>query len=264
MARQLLAQAQKRKIEELEDDKSSMYEIIWYLQTTSPDEATALLQQLRAYRGNDLGAILEQFDRGTHDEETPVSQPNDTPSSVSSSNNTVSTALTIPEIIDHPRFQDRPSNPNSPPTYLVPLSSWGEFATVNGLDGSLEMFFNCVGLLFYIMKREDVQLNIQAIRAAGHAHTPLGDIVNNGSGLGLATMVSELAGMAAIGVVHAQLADPVSAPPSRLADYFYAVAKQGLDFAIRNNPLRAMKVAALVAMYNVALHAQVALAYTGK
>lgn len=234
-----------------------MYEILWYLQTTSPDKATALLQHLRASQGDDIGAVLKHFDQGRHDTSSF------TPTSLSTGNSTVGTALTVPDVMDHPQLQAVSSDFDGQTSICPSASSWGEYATVNGLDGALEMYFNCVGVLFYVMSKDDVQKSIQAIRIADHAHTPLGDIVSSSGSLQLITVASELAGMAAIGVVHAQLADPVSAPPSELANYFYAIAKHGLDFAIRYNPIRAMKVAALVAMYNVVVHAQVALAYTG-
>ncbi|KAK1910316.1 hypothetical protein P3342_006591 [Pyrenophora teres f. teres] len=68
-----LAQAQKRKIEELEEDKSSLYEVLWYLQTTSPEKASALLQLLRAAQGEDIGGILKQFEQSrSQSVETPA------------------------------------------------------------------------------------------------------------------------------------------------------------------------------------------------
>jgi hypothetical protein len=77
-------------------------------------------------------------------------------------------------------------------------------------------------------------------------------------------MAAELAGMASIGIVHAQLANPTTAPLAELGEYFYAVAKLGLDTAIVYNPLRAVKLCTLIAMYNIIIHATVALAYLGK
>ncbi|KAK1910317.1 hypothetical protein P3342_006592 [Pyrenophora teres f. teres] len=99
------------------------------------------------------------------------------------------------------------------------------------------------------------------ITASGNNETPIGDIFSHVNSLELRTYAAELAGMAAIGVVHAQLADPAKAPPAELADYFYAIAKHGLDSAILYNPLRAMKVCVLIGMYNVVVKATVALAY---
>jgi hypothetical protein len=257
----LLAQAQKRKIEELENDKTSLYEILWYLQTTSPDKATSLLQHMRTSQGKDMGAILENFEQGRGQGEPaaePYAFPNDSPSAES----TPSVIVTIPEIMDHPRLSSVRKG-QTEVTGIAMLSRTQESATVDGLHGSLEMFHNCVGALFYIMNREEIQSRIASMTASGYNHIPLGTFFNNGSSLELRTYAAELAGMAAIGVVHAQLADPATAPPAELADYFYAVAKHGLDAAILYYPLRAMKVCALLGMYNIVVKATVALAYVG-
>ena len=170
--------------------------------------------------------------------------------------------VTIPEVMDHPRLSTV-RNGQAEVTGIALLSPTQQSATVDGLHGPLEMFFNCVGALFYIMNREEVQTRIATMTASGNNHTPLGNFFSNGSSLQLRTYAAELAGMAAIGVVHSQLADPATAPPADLADYFYAVAKHGLDSAILYNPLRAMKVCALVGMYNIVVKATVALAYIG-
>jgi hypothetical protein len=139
-------------------------------------------------------------------------------------------------------------------------STRAQHATVRDLVGPLEWFFNCVGALFYIMGPEEVDENIQRIQ---HVQVPLGDIVLANEDPKMTTIAAGLAGMAAIGVVHATLADPTTAPPAELADYFYGVAKDGLDAAIECNPLGAVKICALVAMYNIIVHATVALSYLG-
>ena len=258
-----LARVQKRKIEELEEDKSSLYEVLWYLQTTSPDKASALLQHLRAARGENFGAILKQFEqshsRPAEPSFTSNVVANESPPATTSP---ASVILALPEILDHPRLstvRKRQSNGTSV-AFLPPAQS---SATVDGLQGPLKMFFDCVGGLFYIMARADAQASITAITASGNNGIPLGNFFSNGSVLELRTHAAELAGMAAIGVVHAQLADPATAPPAELADYFYAVTKHGLDSAILHNPLRAMKVCALIGMYNIVVKATVALAYIG-
>jgi hypothetical protein len=120
-----------------------------------------------------------------------------------------------------------------------------------------------VGALFYVVNRNDVEVSIAAMKASGNGHTSLGDMLNNVSKTQLRTYAAELAGMAAIGVVHSQLADPATAPPPELADYFSAVAKHGLDSAISYCPIRAMRVCALLGMYNFVVKATVALAYVG-
>jgi hypothetical protein len=221
---------QKTTIEELEREKVSLYEILWYLQTTSPEQATAMLDTVQHFAQN-------------HQELPPVTTP-------------VSSAPShAPEPVDIGRLLEARG-----PIQQDSAAFFSHHATVQALEGPLEWFYNCVGALFYIMNRDDVERSVESIQGN---QLPLGDIVAAGENLGTTTIAAELAGMAAIGVVHAQLADPAIAPPAELADYFYRVAKLGLDYAIQYNGLRAAKICALLAMYNVIVHATVALAYIG-
>jgi hypothetical protein len=148
------------------------------------------------------------------------------------------------------------------PDSLASESTRTYYATVHDLSGPLKWFFNCVGALFYIMNEDAVEESIQSIK---HVQLPLEDIVsaNKEKDPTMATIAAELAGMASIGVVHANLSDPTATSPAEVADYFYAVAKLGLDTAIEHSPLRAVKICALIAMYNIIVHATVALSYLG-
>jgi hypothetical protein len=238
---------------------------MWYLQTTSPDKATTLLQHLRAAQGDDLGVIFKNFEISCLNASIPAKAPKTDASGASSSwviADSSSAMLTMPEIMNHPHFSNVRKG-QAEATGITLLASNQQDASVDKINGPLEMFFNCVGALFYIMNPDDVQVSITAMKASGNGHTPLGDVFNNGSKSQLRTYAAELAGMAAIGVVHSQLADPATAPPPELADYFYAVAKHGLDSAILYSPIRAMKVCALLGMYNIVVKATVALAYIG-
>lgn len=250
-------QSQKRKIEELENDKTSMYEILWYLQTKAPDKAAALLQHLRNTPGGNMGAILKEFDQDHSDASRDVAADPISPAS------STSEILGMPVLMDHPRLS-KARKITARTTNIALVSPAQDAATVENLEGPMNMYFNCVGALFYIMNRSDVQTKIEAMVKSGNNRTPLGNFSGNGSSLQLKTYAAELAGMAAIGVVHSQLADPKNAPPAELADYFYAVCKHGLDSAILHNPLGAMKVCALLAMYNIVVKATVALAYAGE
>jgi hypothetical protein len=72
----------------------------------------------------------------------------------------------------------------------------------------------------------------------------------------------ELCGMAAVGVLYMRIDD--SSASAELASNFYSITKHFLDNAIEADPLRATKVCALLALYNIVLHASVALAYVGR
>ena len=212
----LLAQAQKRKIEELETDRSSLYEVLWYLQTASPSKATALLRHMRAAQGEDLGVIFRNFEMNRPSSSMSAAAPEtDASKGYASSviNDSSSSAiLSMPGVMDHPNFsvaQKKQFNMTAV-TLLAPNQ---QDASVDKINGPLDMFFGCVGALFYIMNQDDVQISIAAMKASGNGHIPLGDVLTNGSNIQLRTYAAELAGMAAIGVVHSQLADPETAPP---------------------------------------------------
>lgn len=194
----LLAQAQKRKIEELENDKSSLYEVVWYLQTTSPDKATALLRYMRAAQGEDLGVIFKNFEMSCPESSVSATTSKTNASGANSSSvmadSPSSALLTMPEIMDHPQFSTVRTG-QAEVTGIALLAPNQQDASVDKINGPLEMFFNCVGALFYIMNRDDVQISITALKASGNGHTPLGDMFNNGSRTQLRTYAAELAGM---------------------------------------------------------------------
>jgi hypothetical protein len=254
----LLAKQQKGAIEELENDKSALFEILWYLQTKSPDQATALLEFLRSNQGGDMGAILRHFSQ-YRQEQSHVNTPSDMTMHSSkqpatpSASDTTNSSSSLTHLLDARGLVQ--------PDTAASLSTRTKFASAHDLAGPLEWFFNCVGALFYVMDPNEVQKSIESIE---DVRVPLGEIVANNKDGRTTTIAAELAGMASIGVVHAQLADPSTAPPAELGDYFYAVCKLGLDAAIVYNPLRAVKICALIAMYNIIVHATVALAYLGK
>lgn len=147
---------------------------------------------------------------------------------------------------------------------LAQLSHQQPFATLQTVDDLIDTYFGIIGKLFYVLERDIIDATLQDLRASGYATTPLSSFFSRNYSLRVRTQVAELAGMAAIAVIHAQLMDPENSPPIELADQFYTIAKHGLDFALQFHPVRAMKVAALVSMYNIVVHATVALSYAGK
>jgi hypothetical protein len=261
---QQLVTDQKQMIKELENDKSALYEVLWFLQTTSPEAAIDMLSQLRSNPGGDIGAIVQHFAQYRRDvlDSTTSSSTASTASTSPETSPEISGTPITPGIVDFSQLLDA----RGPAVQLNDVTSPAtrtQFATVYHLEGPLEWFFNCVGALFYIMDPDEVRKNIELLKASTAAHIPLGDLVAPNTDMRTATLAAELAGMASIGVVHANLADPTTAPPAELADYFYAVAKMGLDAAIQYSPVRAVKICTLVAMYNIVVHATISLAYLG-
>jgi hypothetical protein len=259
----LLAREQKVTIQALESDKSAVYEVLWYLQTKSPQQATALLDFLRANQEGGVGAIVQHFAQYRQELAHLTSNAaTASPLLLSSSSSSKHSRALLPSVLSQPL--DLPGLLDDRglllPDSVASASTRTRHATVHDLAGPLKWFFNCVGALFYIVNEDAVDESIQSIK---HVDMPLGDIVSANQDPKTTTIAAELAGMASIGVVHATLSDPTSAPPAELADYFYAVAKLGLDAAMEYSPLRAVKICTLVAMYNIIVHATVALSYLG-
>jgi len=258
-------------IQGLEKDKSALYEVLWYLQNTTPESAGDLLDQLRSTPGSDVGAMVRHFaqhrrsaaysevaERASSGSTTNASKTDGTAPTTTGSgpNSLISKPNKISQLLDARGRVVLPNEITSPETR-------NEFATVFHLEEPLQWFHGCVGALFYIMNPDEVSRSIELLKQTPDAHVPLGDLVSARRDVGTATLAAELAGMASIGMVHANLADPVNSPPAELADYFYAVAKMGLDAAIQHSLIRAVKISALVAMYNIVVHATVSLAYLG-
>ncbi|KAF2124619.1 hypothetical protein P153DRAFT_123216 [Dothidotthia symphoricarpi CBS 119687] len=238
-----------------------MYEILWYLQTQSPEKATAMLDFLRTSQDGDMGACLGHFEQHLRQNPESSIQAQKAPSHITPPQDVAWAILAMPEVAEHPQLMKiQHGAVNQVGVVLQPPLQ--QDINVGALTEPLQMFFNCVGALFYIMNAEEVQATIVKIQNSEYAHVPIGDLVSRGSNIHLKTLAAEIAGMAAIGVVHFQLADPENAPPIELADYLYAVARHGLDNAIAYNPLRAMKTCALLVMYNIVVKASIALAFS--
>lgn len=267
----------------LEKDKSAMFEILWYLQTTAPERATELLHRLRSVQGGDVGAMLDYIARDRSDQSTmgaPMSAAASSASLSSSSSSSVSSSsasarrslpftqageafsLSNPVLTGYPESPFFRS-PDAAGSLVFARPPPGQNATIHGARPAIDMFFWCIGGLFYVSDKADVDRTVRRFADLSDGLT-LADLVSRAGSLEVRALAAELAGMAAMGSLHLVLRVPDNAPSIEMADYFYAVAKHGLDSAILYNPLRAMKVCTLVAFYNIALHATVALAYIGK
>ncbi|KAF1914820.1 hypothetical protein BDU57DRAFT_589002 [Ampelomyces quisqualis] len=243
-------QQQKGVIGDLEKDKSALYEILWSLQNTSPEQATSLLALLRSDQ-EDLGPILLHFSQNPKQPANTTASGKESPAASTTSQAAAPTSFATTQSLDHHRLLTAQG-----PAALPSIQH--ENTRPRDLKVPLEWFFNCVGALFYIMNKDEVEQSIETI---ANIDAPIGDIVAANKDARTTTIAGGLAGMASIGVLHAQLANSATAPPAELADYFYAVAKLSLDVAIEHDPLYAVKICALIAMYNIMIHATVSLAY---
>lgn len=138
---------------------------------------------MRAAQGEDLGVIFRNFEMNRPSSSMSAAAPEtDASKGYASSviNDSSSSAiLSMPGVMDHPNFsvaQKKQFNMTAV-TLLAPNQ---QDASVDKINGPLDMFFGCVGALFYIMNQDDVQISIAAMKASGNGHIPLGDVLTNG------------------------------------------------------------------------------------
>jgi hypothetical protein len=151
---------------------------------------------MRAAQGEDLSVIFKNFEMSHLNSSMSAAAPR-TDASANSSwmmPDSSLAMLTLPETMDHPQFSTGQKG-HAGMTSIALLGPNQQAASVGKIDGSLDMFFNCVGALFYIMNRDDVQVSITAIKASGNGHAPLGDVFKDQSKSQLRTYAAELAGM---------------------------------------------------------------------
>jgi hypothetical protein len=140
----LLAKRQKETIEELENDKRALYEILFCLQTKSPEQATALLAFLRSDQGGDMGVILQRFSQYSQGS----SNHNDHSDATFHSSEQCDVPLTS-SITDAASNLARPVDARGllqqDMAAAVPRRTHS--TTVHDLAGPLQWFFNCAALV---------------------------------------------------------------------------------------------------------------------
>jgi hypothetical protein len=160
---------------------------------------------------------------------------------------------TIVGINDQPIYQSSEAERCSP------------FVTVATVRGAVDMFFKATGLLFYVFPKEQADsIQHDLLNEAEYpGDTLFTAILRKSNSVQKRAQLAEICGAAGVGLLYLRLLDKQQPPPLGLSDYFYSTTKQMLDSAIKANPLRAMKVCALLAMYNIVVKGSVALAYVG-
>lgn len=141
-------------------------------------------------------------------------------------------------------------------------SSVSHLATLAAATTSMQVFFRACGVLFYVFSREQEEESYSYCNKT--KERAIADAVNHRPDVQDGIVLAEISGMAAVGTLYLRVSGVEDVPSSDMADYYYAIAKHLLDDAIVASPLRAMKVCVLLALYNIVLHATVALAYIGK
>jgi hypothetical protein len=141
------------------------------------------------------------------------------------------------------------------------------------MKAGIDTFFTCTGALFPTFTREEIDSVEKEIIAPSRAHgydwllTSTDEPISKRRKAAL----SELCGMAAIGLQYNSSTLPgLGLPPAggpgalEFGKAFYSISKYYLGAAIEINPLRAMKLCALLSTFNIIKHSSVALAYAGR
>jgi hypothetical protein len=131
--------------------------------------------------------------------------------------------------------------------------------TIGTVKLAVDVFFRCTCLLFYTIPKEQVEAILDGDFQMPN-DTPFVSVIEQASSQQKKARLGELCGMAAVGMLFLRERED-DVYPAQLAEFLYSMTKQSLDSAIEANPFRAMKVCALLCMYNVYTKARVAAAF---
>lgn len=242
-----------------------MLELFWDLQTKSALEAKDLLDRIRA--GEDVSVLARagnlQSLHAQRDEQAAQAQEQaeltprsslepDVPDSYSNSSTTQSLEKSSLDTTSHStppadewddlrggiQQTDSPSSSVDVSTVLgFPMPDADTF------KAAISYFYECTGSLFHSFTKEE-------------GEEMVAELAKNGTGRMPKTVLCEICSLAAIASLYSR---GKIAP--HLTGSFYSIAKQFLDDAIEADPVRAMKVCLLLAMYNIVHKGTVALAY---
>ncbi|PVH91520.1 hypothetical protein DM02DRAFT_704475 [Periconia macrospinosa] len=247
-------QARKQKMQELESDKSVMLDILCRLQTSSSKTASELLQQLRSTRSGDIRKVVTCIERNRADAPSREMLFNGT----DGESRRLSSATTLAD------GQQTPSLTRSQDLigYSIMIGApVGHNVSLKSIRAALDRFFACVGSLFYVLDQSELDRAMENITTT--PKLTFLELYNRPANLEITKRLSELAGVLAVGMLYLRAKAPEKAPSSEAATFYYTIGKHGLDSVINYSPLRAMKLCALFAFYNLSLHPSVALAYIG-
>lgn len=242
---------------------SALFETFWNLQRESNEDAESLMQHVQDC-GTFDSASIEAWLRNRQ------SQRIDSP--FSQSHSTSASSIDEPELPRTPKLDVGDSLMETSTTPMEVISettgkvrTMGDHITIATVKRAVEMFFCSTGLLFYIVPKDQQAALFYCAQDCGDTSlpdtAPFMDVLRNSVSLQARARLAEICGMAAIGLLYLRISDEENAPPANLGHYFYSITKQMLDSAMEANPMRAMKVCALLALYNIYVKARVSLAY---
>jgi hypothetical protein len=261
-----------------------MLEVFWYLQTRSADDAAEFLRFIRSSEYVDLPAMMEYLGgkRGPEvsgltlgDASGSVVAASTAPASETGTPATDDLEMTdaatdalgaVANVLEQGAGQPSVSETRFTTGNLYPRSEKSDarrFSTLEATKKWRNAYFGSTGVLFYVLGPEQSDRN-SAVFGKARKDALIADLVEETTTLEQKTALAEICAMASVGILYTRIAQEVDPPSADMAEYLYATAKDLLDSAISTDPLRAMKLCALLGLYNIAVHATVALAYIGK
>ncbi|KAF2800112.1 hypothetical protein K505DRAFT_320727 [Melanomma pulvis-pyrius CBS 109.77] len=237
---------------------SSCLEVFWYLQTQSLEEAQNYLEYIRS-RGP---LSLTSNQKWLRDQQKSSARSN----SLSDTSVDKPPSAKRAKVIDDGLKEKMRATKIATDSTIYGTSEaqrCSPYVTITTVRNAVSMFFNATGLLFHVFTKDQADYIQHELLNEFRfpSDTPFTTIIGNIISLKDKADLAELCGMAAVGLLYLRLGDKDQAPPVGLSDYFYSTARQMLDSAIEADPLRAMKMCALLAMYNIVVKGSVALAY---
>ena len=253
--------ASTRQVKSLLLNDSTLFEIFWHLQREPTEKAQMFLKYVKSCEHLNASTVEDWLRDRQSQRSQSISSPmsHTRTSSVTSADDrskifNSNTEATVLKRADTAFL-------NSSPRTLLEVPTHGPHVTIGVVKRAVDMFFLSTGMMFYIVPREQLDEILDSLPFPDIA--PFTAVLKSSTTLQSRARLAELCGMAAVGLLYLRIADEGKAPPAKLGHYFYSITKQMLDSAIEANPLRAMKVCALLTLYNIYVKASVALAYVG-
>ncbi|KAH7132555.1 hypothetical protein B0J11DRAFT_503723 [Dendryphion nanum] len=208
---------------------SDFVELVWHLQTQSEAEARSTLQYIRQH-----GPKRWLQYRSAH---------------LSMTGSSVSSMLRAM------------TNIPSPINTNFVLGGIAQHISIDTVKDAVASYYLSTGQLFYVNPEDHVNNIVEEILGDYQPTETFTAVLSAASTLQTKGKLAELCGMAAVGLCYLRLSDQEKFGSPHLCDFFYMTAKDLFDSSIEANSLRAIKLCALFAIYNILKKARVAHAY---
>lgn len=247
-------------MQELENENVAMLSILHHLQVDSTESALQLLYRIRAAGNGDIKAMSKCIEREETDAPGVRTLSNSSSMEIDEPDEMQRKLSCATTLADYSQSPSSPRGQEFSSCHGILGAPAGHDVAMDNVQVFIDMFFARVGIISSIFDRSQVDVTVET--TAVFSGLAFVEVYNRSSGPKATTELSELAGMLAVGMMYSRAEHPETAPSIEVTMFYYNMARQGLDSAIRHDPLRATKLCALLALFNLSLHPSVAIAYT--